>query len=62
MIVDMQTERSIQVVFDELAQAGFTMNVSFGCADNVVAVGKQSSLVGRRVGDDVENMPDIFGD
>lgn len=62
MIVDVEAERSIQIIFDELAQTGFAMNISFGCADNVVAKGKESSLIGRRIGDHVENMPDILGD
>lgn len=62
MIIDIETERPIQIVFDELAQSRFTVNISFGRANNVVAIGKESSLVGGRIGDHVENMPDILGD
>lgn len=62
MIVDVEAERSIQIIFDELAQSRFTVNISFGCADNVVAIRKESSLIGGRVGDHVENMPDVLGD
>ena len=40
MIVDVETERTGEIVFNKLAEARFAVNDAFGCADNVVSIWK----------------------
>ena len=48
-------------VFYEFSESGFATNESLGTADHIVSVRKETCEVGGRVGDDVENVPYIFG-
>jgi len=61
VVVDIQSEGAGQVVFHQLAQACFAMHVAFWSPDYVVTVGQEACCVGWGVGDDVENVPDVFG-
>lgn len=48
-------------VFNELAKSTVSSHQTFRASNDIVAVGQQASGVGRRVRDDVENVPDSFG-
>lgn len=61
VVVDVEAERAGQVVFDELAEAGFAAHDARGGADDVVAVGQQAGGEGGRVGENVQDVPDVFG-
>lgn len=62
MIVDVEAERSIEVIFYKLTQAGLSMHVAFRGTDDVIAIREKTGVIGRGVGDDVEDVPDVFGD
>ena len=47
-------------VFDQLAQSRFPTNNAFRTPNYVVAVREQPSMVSRRVGDDIKDVPDIL--
>lgn len=49
-------------IFNEFAQTRLATHKAFRAADHVVTVRKQACYVGRRVGNDIENVPNVFGD
>jgi hypothetical protein len=62
VVVHDQSQRPVEEVFDKFTETGFTTDETFGTADDIVAVGKQASYIGWRVGSYVEDVPDIFGE
>lgn len=62
VVVDDESQRPIKKVFDKLTESGFTTDKTLGTTDDIVAVRKQASYVGWRVGSYVEDVPDIFGE
>ena len=62
MVIHVESQRAVDVVLDELAEARFAAHVALWAADDVVAVGEQTGGVGGRVGGYVEDVPDVFCD
>ena len=62
MIVDVKTERSIDIVFDHFAQSRLTADEPFRAANHIVAVRKQTGLIGGRIRGHVKDVPDVLGD
>lgn len=60
VVVDVEAEGTGEMVFDELAEAGFAAHDARGRADYVVAVGEQAGGRGGRGGEHVEDVPDVF--
>lgn len=49
-------------IVDQFTQAGITADQAFGTANHVVTVRQQTSYIGGRVRNHIENVPDILGD
>lgn len=62
MVIDVKTQRSIDIVLDQFTQSRFTADEPFRAADHIVTVRKQPGLVGWRIGGDVKDMPYILSD
>lgn len=60
VVVDPQPKRAGEVVVDQLAEPGFAVHVALGRADDVVPVRQQARVVGGRVRDHVEDVPDVL--
>ena len=59
MIVNIQLQRPTQMVFDQLAEPGFTAHDAGRRADDVVAVRQQTGETGGRGGQHVQDVPRV---
>ena len=59
MIVDVKSKWSEQVIFDQFAQAGLTVDNPLRSTNNVVPIRKKARYVSRGVRYHIENVPNI---
>jgi hypothetical protein len=62
VVVHDESQRSIEKVFDQFTEPGFTADETFRAANDIVTIRKKACHVGWRIRSYVENVPDIFGE
>lgn len=62
VVVHNQAQRPVQKVFNKLPEPRVAADKAFRAADDVIAIGQEASYIGGRVGDYVEDVPDILGE
>jgi hypothetical protein len=62
VVVHDQAQRAVQKVFNKLSEPRVAADKAFRAADDVVAIWQEASYIGGRVGDYVEDVPDIFSE
>ena len=61
VVVDVEAEGSGEVIFHELTEPGLAVHNAFRGTDYIVTVGKKTGGVGGRIGNYIENVPDVVG-
>ena len=62
VVVKPDAHRPTDKVLDELAQTTFAIQSTLGAAQDIVAVGQETSDISGGVGGDIEDVPDVGGE